>query len=97
MEAWHDRGDRMMIGKLEHEGAKLKDYESLFELKQLVPSYEIRRYWKKKSEDPLNFHPQSHGGARHVKFGPNLRNLLKYALLMHMVHSQSIFLSSISH
>jgi hypothetical protein len=68
-----------MIGKGVEDGLSTSYLTELFLVKGVTPTYEIRRYWHRKYLFAGEFHPGTHGGARNVKLGPELRRVLKYA------------------
>ena len=67
-----------MIGALSAAGHDTRDLRPLFRFKQIKIDWHLRHYWEEKVLSGGQFHPLEHGGARVVKFGPELKRLLKY-------------------
>jgi len=81
LEAWHDRGDRYLVGKMLVDGEKVRNVQRLFDIKNLNVTRGVRQYWKRKVMQP-GWHAGSHGGARNVKFSFDIKAMMRSSSLL---------------
>lgn len=77
LEAWHDKQDRLNVGRLVLEGAGTEAIQSFAQLKGIAITDKLTRYWRTKYRDILDFHPLQHGGRRWAKFDEALKDSLR--------------------
>jgi hypothetical protein len=85
-ERWHDFADRLTVGMHSFLGKDTREVRQMMSLKQFKINYHIRLYWEMKFMTEGDFHPLQHGGQRALKFGPALKNLLKYGPFCYFHH-----------
>lgn len=76
-ERWHDRRDRLVIGRAELLGVPRGEIVYNAWMKGIDANWHLRQYWKRKVLSRGNFHPGEYGGRRNVKFGTTLSLIMR--------------------